>query len=126
MSPSLIFNIRLQSLTHKPGAISESSSDRVRRNKIVLLKDDIIICNENLLEFTNKVLANRLKCHIAWQWWYTLLIPALRRQKSRWISEFEASLVYRASSKTPRAIQRNPVLKNQKRKKKRKKERASR
>jgi hypothetical protein len=28
-----------------------------------------------------------------------------------WISEFKASLVYRVSSLTARAIQRNPVLK---------------
>jgi hypothetical protein len=28
----------------------------------------------------------------------------------RWISEFEASLVYKMSSRTARAIQRNPVL----------------
>jgi hypothetical protein len=33
-----------------------------------------------------------------------------------WISEFEASLVYRVSSRTARAIQRNPVSKNQKKK----------
>jgi hypothetical protein len=32
--------------------------------------------------------------------------------KGRWISEFEASLVYRVSSRTARAIQRNPVSKN--------------
>jgi hypothetical protein len=32
--------------------------------------------------------------------------------KDRWISEFEASLVYRVSSRTARAIQRNPVSKN--------------
>jgi hypothetical protein len=31
--------------------------------------------------------------------------------KGRQISEFEASLVYRVSSKTARATQRNPVLK---------------
>jgi hypothetical protein len=37
------------------------------------------------------------------------------------MSEFEASLVYRVSSRTARAIQRNPVLKNQKNKKKKKK-----
>jgi hypothetical protein len=37
------------------------------------------------------------------------------------ISEFKASLVYRVSSRTARAIQRNPVSKNQKKKKKRKK-----
>jgi hypothetical protein len=41
--------------------------------------------------------------------------------RGRWISEFEASLVYRVSSRTARATQRNPVSK--KRKKKRKKER---
>jgi hypothetical protein len=29
--------------------------------------------------------------------------------RGRWISEFEASLVYRVSSKAARAIQRNPV-----------------
>jgi hypothetical protein len=34
------------------------------------------------------------------------------------ISEFEASLVYRVSSRTASAIQRNPVSKNQKKKKK--------
>jgi hypothetical protein len=31
--------------------------------------------------------------------------------RGRWISEFKASLVYRVSSKTARAIQRNPVSK---------------
>jgi hypothetical protein len=45
-------------------------------------------------------------------WWYTPLIPALG------ISEFEASLVYKVSSRTARAIQRNPVLKKNKNKKK--------
>jgi hypothetical protein len=31
-----------------------------------------------------------------------------------WISEYEASLVYKVSSRTARGIQRNPVSKNQK------------
>jgi hypothetical protein len=31
--------------------------------------------------------------------------------RSRWISEFEASLVYRVSSRTARATQRNPFSK---------------
>jgi hypothetical protein len=44
------------------------------------------------------------------------LIPALGRQRRRRISEFEASLVYRVSSRTARAAHRNPVLKNQKNK----------
>lgn len=39
--------------------------------------------------------------------------------RGRQIPEFEASLVYRVSSRTARAIQRNPVLKNQKRKRER-------
>jgi hypothetical protein len=44
--------------------------------------------------------------------------------KGRQISEFEASLVYRVSSRTARAVQRNSASKNQKKKKKkRKKER---
>jgi hypothetical protein len=34
--------------------------------------------------------------------------------RGRRISEFEASLVYKVSSRTARAIQRNPVSKNQK------------
>jgi hypothetical protein len=49
--------------------------------------------------------------------------------RGRWISEFEASLVYRVSSRTARATQRNPDLENQtkpnqtkKKKKKKKKE----
>jgi hypothetical protein len=37
--------------------------------------------------------------------------------KGRWISEIEASLVYRVSSKTARATQRNPVSKQKKTKK---------
>jgi hypothetical protein len=37
---------------------------------------------------------------------------------SRQISEFEASLVYKVSSWIARAIQRNPVSKNKKKKKK--------
>jgi hypothetical protein len=48
--------------------------------------------------------------------------------RGRQISEFEASLVYRVSTRTERAIQRNPVLnpppqKKRKRNKERKKER---
>jgi hypothetical protein len=38
--------------------------------------------------------------------------------RGRQISEFEASLVYRVSSRTARAIQRNPVSKKPKKKKK--------
>jgi hypothetical protein len=40
--------------------------------------------------------------------------------RGRWISEFEASLVYRVSSRIARATQRNPVLKNNKKQKNKK------
>jgi hypothetical protein len=42
-------------------------------------------------------------------WWRTPLIPGGRGRR---ISEFKASLVYNVSSRTARAIQRNPVSKN--------------
>jgi hypothetical protein len=41
-------------------------------------------------------------------------------ERGRWISEFEASLVYKVSSRTARAIQRNPVSKKKRKKKGRK------
>jgi hypothetical protein len=43
--------------------------------------------------------------------------------KGRQISEFESSLVYRVSSRTSRAIQRNPVSQKKKQKKQKKKKR---
>ena len=44
------------------------------------------------------------------QWWCTPLIPALGRQRKEDLCEFEASLVYRLSSKTARTVKkRNPV-----------------
>jgi hypothetical protein len=55
------------------------------------------------------------KCIYGQAWWHTPLIPALGG-RGRWISEFEASLVYRVSFRTARATQRNPVSKNQKKK----------
>ena len=45
-------------------------------------------------------------------WWCAHLIPALRRQRQADLWEFKASLVYRVSSRTARAVtQRNPVSK---------------
>jgi hypothetical protein len=44
--------------------------------------------------------------------------------RGRWISEFEASLVYKVSSRTARAIQRNPVSKKTQKPKGKKKKRA--
>jgi hypothetical protein len=38
--------------------------------------------------------------------------------RGRWISEFEASLFYKVSSRSVRAVQRNPVSKKKKKKKK--------
>ena len=55
---------------------------------------------------------------------HLLIILALGRQRQEDLCEFEANLVYRASSRTDfKATPRNPVSKNQKREKmKRKKE----
>jgi hypothetical protein len=57
--------------------------------------------------------------------WPGMVAHAFKSQHSggrgRWISEFEASMVYKVSSRTARATQRNPVSKNQKIKKKKKK-----
>ena len=49
--------------------------------------------------------------YLARQWWH---MPPLGHLggRGRCISEMEASLVYRVSSRTARAIPRNPVLKN--------------
>jgi hypothetical protein len=41
--------------------------------------------------------------------------------RGRWISEFEARLIYKVSSRTARAIQRNPVSKKQNKTKQKKK-----
>ena len=60
--------------------------------------------SESLFQTTSKEVS-------AEQWWHTPLIPVLGRQR-QWISEFKASLVYKVSSKTVRATQRNPVSKN--------------
>jgi hypothetical protein len=54
------------------------------------------------------------------QWWlvfnprglWFVFNPVLRG-RVRWISEFEASLIYKSSPKTARATQRNHVLKSQ-------------
>jgi hypothetical protein len=46
--------------------------------------------------------------------------------RGRWISEFEASLVYRVSSRTARASQRNPVSKKNKTKQNKKKKKRKR
>ena len=48
------------------------------------------------------------------QWWHMPLIPALRRQVNYY--EFKTSLVYRASSRIDKGIQRNSVSKSQKQK----------
>jgi hypothetical protein len=40
-------------------------------------------------------------------------VHAFNSSRSRLVSEFKASLVYRGSSRTARAIQRNPVLKKE-------------
>jgi hypothetical protein len=52
----------------------------------------------------NHLLRNKAKQTKAGQWWYKPLIPGLRRQRQVDLCESEASLVYRGSSRTARAI----------------------
>jgi hypothetical protein len=56
---------------------------------------------------------------ITGQWWHMPLIPELGRQ-GRQISEFDASLVYRVSSRTAKIYTEKPCLKKKKKKKKKK------
>ena len=52
------------------------------------------------------------------QWWHTPLILALGSQTQADLCEFEASLVYKVSSRTARAFTQSiPVLEKRKRKK---------
>ena len=45
------------------------------------------------------------------QWWWTPLVPALRKQRQAYLYKFKASLVYRViNSRIVRITQRNPVL----------------
>jgi hypothetical protein len=53
-----------------------------------------------LVNISTEFLPNIQDSKLARQWWRTPLIPALG---SRWISEFEISLVYRVSSRTAKA-----------------------
>jgi hypothetical protein len=64
-----------------------------------------------------------LKTGESWTWWQLSLIPALGRQRQ---ADFEASLVYRVSSRTARATQKNPVLKKKKKKERKEKKRKER
>jgi hypothetical protein len=84
--------------------------------KIIILISDhlkLIICRNQKQGVQGKTwyLLKKKKNTTSQAWCRTPLIPALGRQ-SRQISEFEASLVYKVSSRTTRATQRNPVSKD--------------
>ena len=48
------------------------------------------------------------------QWWHALLIPALRMQRQMDLCEFEASLVYKVSSRSQNCNTEKPYLKKKK------------
>ena len=52
---------------------------------------------------TEKASSFHLKLSLVWWRWHTTLISALRRQRQVGLSELEANLVYRASSRTARS-----------------------
>ena len=56
------------------------------------------------------------------QWWQIPLILAFKRHRQMHLCEFEVSLVYRTSSRTARATQRDRVWKSRKQKKRKKNE----
>ena len=78
----------------------------------IYTKNVLYPCNGNK---SNPILKKTVTSRQAW--WHTPLIPALGG-RGRQISEFEAILVYKVSSRTARAIQRNPVSKKNKNKNK--------
>ena len=47
------------------------------------------------------------------RYWCTPLTPALGRQRRKDLTEFEVSLIYPVSPKMARAMQRDPISKNQ-------------
>jgi hypothetical protein len=53
-----------------------------------------------------------LRTHKTDRRWWTPLIPALGRQRQMYLFKLKASLIYRVSSRTSRAIERYPVFKN--------------
>ena len=60
------------------------------------------------IEFQNKFKT----MSVCWAWWCMPVISALRRQRQvDFCIQFKVILVYKVSSRTARAIQRNPVLK---------------
>jgi hypothetical protein len=59
--------------------------------------------------FLTQVCHSTSNAYVARWWWHTTLVPALGRQRQQ-ISEFKASLVYRANSRTIRATQEKPCL----------------
>ena len=59
-------------------------------------------------------MCSKQKCLIIRQaWWCRVLISALVRQRQADLSEFKASLIYKANSWAARATHRNPVFKHQ-------------
>jgi hypothetical protein len=79
----------------------------------------------SLVFLTDAIFQGTKKEATSLAWWRTPLISQHLGGRGRRISEFEASLVYKVSSRTARAIQRNPnPTPPPKKKKKRKKERS--
>ena len=63
-----------------------------------------------------------MKISVRWLWWRMPLFPGLGRQRQADLCEFEASLVYRMSSRTARTTQRNQLKKQKDEQADRKKE----
>jgi hypothetical protein len=84
-------------------------------------RNDVIILKFQKIKKKLKEKKNFYKWHKKWKSgqvvvMHTTLIPALGRQRQVDLCEFKANLVYKASSRIAKAMQRNPDLKNKQRK----------
>jgi len=76
------------------------------------VKRELVVCLYSICLALNSVpntAKMKRKEDTTGQRWRTPLIPAVGRQSQVHLCEFKASLVYRASSRTARATQRNPA-----------------
>ena len=99
-------------IKHRAGYMSESVLP------YFLLSPELVSWRPKF-QLHSKVWQSRVTACRAWR--HTPLIPALRRQRQANLCEFEASLVYKVSSRTARPIQRTPVSKNKTKQNKNKK-----
>jgi hypothetical protein len=103
---------------------STVSSERGGKNQILFKNLGTDSCVGGYSKNLNGVKQSKFKnLPYSRHWWYTPFNPRTQEAEAGGSLESEASLVYRVSSRTARAIQKNPVSKKKKKNKKKKKKR---